>query len=66
MGNFIKNYLVRIGIGVLVGLLLGGVFFVIDEVQMKPKIEELSGTWEGEFESDLSWEEVFETFEFYE
>lgn len=66
MVNFIKNYLVRIGIGVLVGLLLGGVFFVIDEVQMKPKIEELSGTWEGEFESDLSWEEVFETFEFYE
>ncbi len=66
MGNFLKTHLLKIGIGVLVGLIIFGASLVIDEIGMKPKIEELAGIWEGEFESDLSWTEVFESFEFFD
>ena len=64
----IKSKIILIVTAVLGPLLIilaaVGVWIAIDNAEMKPNIEELAGTWEGEFESDLSWEEVFVSFEF--
>ena len=64
----VKSKIILIVATILVPLMIilaaVGVWMAIENAEMKPKIEELAGTWEGEFSSDLSWEDVLVYFEF--
>lgn len=56
----------RIAIPLVIALVAVGVWWIIDTVDTAPKIEELSGTWEGELDTGLSWKDIFKSFEFYD
>ena len=62
----IKRILLRAGVSILVALVVGLIISIVNESNMGPKIDELSGTWQTTRSSEIQWFDVLEQFDFYE